>query len=207
MRRIIVLALAAAIVSASGARADKAANAFIDPATLLGNTNGFTNANSANLAAKTYSVGAAKTSGCKLKLQFKGLSGFVDGEKMICVAGADACIAVPPIPCSGGFGNSIVIHAPYSALSAKAGTKADLGAIGCGGTDATATDSSIACYKFDALYDPAALCTGSAGAWLANPDFDPLSTATDGLVGLCQWFTVDTRLARRRALGSWRATA
>jgi hypothetical protein len=195
MRRIIVLALAAAVASASGARADKTASAFIDPATVHGGTNGFSNANSTNLAAKTYSVGAAKQSGCKMKIQFKGLSGFVGGEKMICLAGADACIAANPIPCGGGFGNTIVLHVPYSSLSLKAATKADFADVDCGvATDATATNATVSCYKFDGGYDPAALCPGGGGLWIPNDTFVPGGEATDGLVGLCQYFTPSTRL-------------
>jgi hypothetical protein len=192
MRRIIVLAFVAAIVSASAAHADKSASAFIDPAKLLGGTAGFTNANTSNLLAKTYSVGAAKTSGCKVKVQFKGLSGFADGEKMICLAGADSCIAADPMPCAGGFGNSIVLHVPYSSLSLKAGTKADFADVDCGiATNAVSTNSSIHCYKWDAGYDPDAACTG---LWIPNATFVPGSEAIDGMVGLCQYFVAGSRL-------------
>jgi hypothetical protein len=45
------------------------------------------------------------------KIQFKGLSGFVDGEKLLCLAGAEA----NPVG-AGFFGNSIVLHVPYSSL-------------------------------------------------------------------------------------------
>ena len=193
MRRMIVLALAATMCTFGMARADKSANAFVDPATEHGNTNGFENANSTNLVAKTYSVGAAKVSGCKMKVQFKGLHGFVDGEKLICLAGADACIAADPLPCSGGFGNSIVLLVPYSGISLKAQTKADFSDIGCGATDATSINSGMTCYKFDAGYaaDPSAAC---AGLWIPNDTYVPGSEAVDGMVGACQFFTAGTRM-------------
>ena len=190
MRKGMILALAASacMLSAGMARADKSAQAFVDPSSLLGNANGFTNANSANLAAKTYSVGAAKQSGCKMKLQFKGLSGFVDGELMICLAGADACITSP---CNlSNFGNSIVVLPKYSSLSLKSGTKADFADVGCGATNAVATGASVECYKYSAPYIAgiAATCNGGGGTWLPNPTFVAGGEATDGLVGLCQWF-------------------
>ena len=195
MRRIVVLALAAAVFSAGAARADKTAQAFIDPATKRGNPAGFENAWNGNLVAKTYSVGAAKQSGCKIKLQFKGLHNFADGEKMICLLGADACIAAHPNPCAGGFGNSVVLHVPYSALSLKAGTKADMADVDCGvASDATATNTSAFCYRFDNAYDPVNACPGGGGLWIPNPTFVGGAEATDGLVGLCQYFTPGTRL-------------
>lgn len=195
MHRMLGLALAVTMASAGAAFADKAANAFIDPAKLLGGTAGFTNAHSTNLLAKTFSVGSAKTSGCKVKVQFKGLSGFISGEKMICLAGADACIAADPLPCSGGFGNSIVLHVPYDGVSLKAQTKADFGDVDCGkATDAVSTNTSMHCYKFDTGYDPATLCSGGGGLWVPNPTFVPGEEAIDGLVGLCQYFVSGARL-------------
>ena len=197
MRKIIVLAFAATIVvSASAARADKSANAFIDPSRVDGGTNGFSNAYCAlsagvctgNVPTKTYSVGAAKQSACKLKVQFQRLSGFADGEKMICPAGADACIATPPLACAGtGPGTTIVLHVPYSSLSLKAATKADTADIGCASADAISTNTSIHCYKWDGGYNPVTTCSGQGGSWMANPNFVVGGEATDGLVGLCQW--------------------
>jgi hypothetical protein len=114
---------------------------------------------------------------------------------MICLAGADACIAADPLPCGAGFGNSIVLHSIYSSLSLKSGTKADFADVDCGvATDATATNTTIFCYKFDGGYDPAALCGGGGGLWIANDTFVPGGEATDGLVGLCQYFVGGARL-------------
>lgn len=180
----------AVLFSAATARADKTAEAFVDPSSLAGGAFGFKNAIASNFAAKTYSVGALKQSGCKLKFQFKGLTGFADGEKMICLAGADANLAAFPLPTTPSvwFGNTIVVHVPYSTLTLKAASKADPADIGCGGPDATAINASTSCYKWSATYNPATTCAGQGGLWLANLTFVTGQELTDGLVGVCQWF-------------------
>jgi len=197
MRKGMILALAAAVaLSAGAARADKAANAFADP-TGTG-ANGFVNVYSGNKLAKTYTVGGAKTSGCKIKVSFKGLRPpTANGDKLICLLGADACIVPPPGNCTGTrFGNTVVGIVPYDTILGKGGTKLDVGDIGCGGTDASAINADITCYRPNAAYSvstntpgsPAAQCAGQGGTWLPNPDFVPGAESTDGLVGLCQWF-------------------
>jgi hypothetical protein len=187
MRKTMIVALAAAVaLSAGAARADKSANAFVDPTST--GTNGFHNLYSGNKLAKTYSVGAAKTSGCKIKIQFKNLTGLAPGDKLICLAGADACIVPPPGSCTGvRFGNTIVALLPYDPTLGKGGTKLDTRDIGCGGVDASATGSSIACYKPGA-YNPVTQCGADGGVWINNDTFAPGAEGSDGLLGLCQWF-------------------
>jgi hypothetical protein len=188
MRKTMIVALAAAVaLSAGAARADKTAQAFADPSAT--GANGFHNLYSGNKLAKTYSVGAAKASGCKIKVQFKGLTGLASGDKLICILGADACIIPPPADCTGlRFGNSVVTLVPYDTVLGKGATKVDTRDVGCGGVDASATNADITCYKPNIAYDPATQCAGQGGLWVPNPTFIPGTEATDGSPGLCQWF-------------------
>jgi hypothetical protein len=194
MRKGMILALAAAVaLSAGAARADKAANAFVDPTST--GAQGFKNVYSGNKLAKTYSVGGAKTSGCKIKVQFKGLTPpTANGDLLICLLGADACIVPPPGDCTGTrFGNTVVGLVPYDTVLKKGGTKLDTGPIGCGGVDATATNTDITCYRPNGAYNPSTQCAGQGGVWLPNPDFVPGEEGTDGLLGLCQWFVAGSQ--------------
>lgn len=197
-----LLALAATVcwLSAGVAQADKSANAFVDPSST--GANGFKNVYSGNKVAKTYSVGAAKQSGCKIKLQFKGLTSppTNNGDKLICLLGADACIVPPPGDCSGvRFGNTIVALVPYDTTVRKGGTKLDTTIFepaGCGALDATATNATITCYRPNAAYSvtstdpgsPGEQCGAQGGVWFPNPEFVPGAEKVDGLLGLCQWF-------------------
>lgn len=197
MRKTMLVVLAAAVaLSAGAARADKGAEPFVDPSST--GANGFVNVYSGNKLAKTYSVGGAKTSGCKIKISFKGLRPpTANGDKLICILGADACIVPPPGSCTGvRFGNSVVSLVPWDGVLLKGGTKVDTGGIGCGGVDASATNADVTCYRPNAAYSvttntpgsPAAQCGAQGGTWLPNPDFVPGEEASDGLLGLCQWF-------------------
>jgi hypothetical protein len=205
MRKSLILGFTTAIlmICAGAARADKTAQALIDPLYVSGSPSptGFINASNTcspppgTCVKNVPTVGSVKQSGCKLKILIKGLTLFADLEEMICLAGADACIANPGIPCGAGFGNTVVARVPFSTLTLKAQTKADFTDIGCGATNATATNTSMRCYRDDLAYDPELLCSGSLGLWTNNDTFVPATPATDGLVGHCQYFTPGTRLA------------
>jgi hypothetical protein len=197
MRKTLVVALAAAVaLSAGAARADKSTQAFVDGSST--GANGFKNVYSGNKLAKTYSTGSAKASGCKIKISFKGLQApTANGDKLICLLGADACLVPPPGNCNGTrFGNTVVALVPWDGTLLKGGTKIDTGPIGCGGVDASAVNADVTCYRPNAAYSvntntpgsPVAQCAAQGGTWINNADFVPGEEGTDGLLGLCQWF-------------------
>ena len=204
MRKTMLVALAAAVaLSAGAARADKTTEAFTDPTST--GANGFKNVYSGNKLAKTYSVGSAKASGCKIKIQFKGLGApTANGDKLICLLGADACIVPPPGDCTGArFGNTVVALVPYDTVLKKGSTKVDTGPLGCGLVDASATGADITCFRPDAAYGVTTNTVGSAadqcetagGTWAPNNDFVSGEEATDGLLGLCGFANEGDRLA------------
>jgi hypothetical protein len=178
MRKSIgLIATAALALTASiGWTADKVASSYVDTTSLSGGSAGFTNGISTNA---TYSTGSSKSSSCKIKIQFKGVTGLSDGDELICLPGADVkAVSLPP----GGAGNSVAMTVVYSALTGKAQGKADLrkieGGLGCGSQDAISYNGELDCYLPDAGYDAEAAC---AGIWLA-----PDATSTDNLLGICQ---------------------
>jgi len=198
MRRLLVLAAASLMLGGaqvSSAGGDKTAEAFVDPSSLAGGANGFTNI----LSTGGTSSGKSKSGKCLLQLQFKGLAGFADGALLICIAEAD----VRASALGGGvntFGNSVVFRAEVKSGGAK--SKGDLKKIGCGSSDAIALNGFLRCYEPDADYsnpddtapgtnwEEECLSAGMAPApnpSVAPPAIDP-GPAKDGLLGLCQGF-------------------
>jgi hypothetical protein len=198
MRRFLVLAVASLVLSGaqvSWAGGDKTAEAFVDPSSLGGGANGFTNI----LSTGGTSSGTTKSGSCLLQVQLKGLTGFADGAVLICIAEADVRAAA----LGGGantFGNSVVLRASVKAGGAK--LKADLKKVGCGSSDVIALNGFTSCYEPDADYsnvdDTAAgtnweeACLGAGMAPVANPSVAPPAIdpgpVKDGLLGLCQGF-------------------
>lgn len=166
----------AAVASAGG---DKAQTAFVDPSSIDGGANGFTNG---------VSSGKSKSGGCTTQIQLKGLSGINDGDQIICTGSADVKAAALP---AGGAGNSVVWIVPAKAGGIKIKSSVaiiDVGGNHCGSTKATAINSEARCYKPDSGYDPAAACATVPGIWIVAP------TNTTGLVGLCQGTAVGQRI-------------
>jgi hypothetical protein len=176
MRKANWLVVAAFVMAGNAAlAADKSIEAFVDPSSVVGGLNGFTN--------QEVSTGKSKAGKCKMVIKFGGLAGFAAGDKLICIAGADvrATLGLPP----GLVGNSVVVHVVADGFGAAKG-KANLTNIGCGTiSDAISINGSLVCYKPDLSYNPPAACAGAIPPMLWVP---PTTTPTDQLVGLCQGF-------------------
>ena len=175
----VIVAVAIGLMGSAGWAADKSSSSFVDASSLAGGSNGFSNG---------VSSGKDKAASCKVKIQIKGLTGFSDGDQIICIASADVRSAALGNAASGiPVGNSVVILAPWSDLKQQAQGKADLSLIGCGTTTAINVGGDLECYKPDAAYladlaGAATACTGNTGMFWGNPS----STPKDNLVGLCQ---------------------
>ena len=180
MRKSIGLFAAAALVVAASTSwaGDKSGEAFVDTSSLAGGSNGFTNGISTNLV---YSTGASKSAACKIKVQFKGLTGLADGAELICIGSADVKASIFP----AGAGNSALLTAVWDQLTGKALGKADLrrvaGGVGCGSLDAINYDNDMDCYLPDAGYDPATQCATDGALWVAAA-----AESTDNFLGICQ---------------------
>jgi hypothetical protein len=175
-------------LTASGSIAgDKIGSSFVDNTSLSGGSNGFTNAISTNAV---YSVGASKSAACKLKVQFKGLTGLSDGDLLICLPGAD--VKATGLP-AGGAGNSVAMTVKWTALTGKALGKADLrniaGGLGCGSVDSISWNGELDCYLPDGGYNAATQCASDGGLWLA-----PADPTKDNLLGICQGVVLGFRL-------------
>jgi len=179
--RNFVCALAAGVAFSAVAWAggDKSSTAFVDPSSLDGGANGFTNG---------VSSGSSKSSGCTTQIKIKGLTGLNDGDQVICIGSADVkAAALPP----GGAGNSVVWTVPVAAGQIKLKSSVaiiDVGGNHCGSTKATAINSDARCYKPDGAYNPQTACGTIPGIWIAAP------ANTTGLVGLCQGTAVGQRI-------------
>lgn len=187
MRKGIGMIAAAALTVAAGTgwAGDKESSSFVDNTSLSGGSNGFTNGISTNLV---FSTGSSKASACKVKVQFKGLTGLSDGDELICIPGAD--VLGGPLP-PGGAGNSVVMNVVWTALTGKGLGKADLRnfAIGCGAVDAVNWNGELNCYLPDGAYNPATQCASDGGIWLA-----PLDPDKDNLLGICQGVVLGFRI-------------
>jgi len=181
----LIAAAALAVAAGTGWAGDKQGNSFVDISSLSGGSNGFTNGISTNLV---FSVGASKSSSCKLKVQFKGLTGLSDGDLLICLPGADVKAAGLP---AGGAGNSVVMNVEWTALTGKGIGKADLRnfALGCGSTDAISWNGELDCYLPDGAYNPATQCGSDGGLWLA-----PTDPTKDNILGICQGAVLGFRI-------------
>jgi len=191
MRKSLVLLSAAAVV-ALGSTAwagpkDKVTEALIDATSINGTTGVWDN----NVTAATVKQGK-----CKMQIQIKGLPAGLEGENIICVAGAD----VRSSGLGGGTvvaGNSIVGAAAVS--KGKLKIKMDLTQITCGaaGTGSIAFNGGITCYRDDPTYNWATACGSINGVggmvWLTIPSS---GAKGDQLLGLCQGFNAATQGVR-----------
>jgi len=136
--------------------------------------------------------------GCKLQIKAKGLQSVVDGQKIICIAGADV---ISPPALTALAGNSVVFVGDVK--GGKLGIKADLTEIQCGTADAIQVNGDVTCYLDDAAYRTPTgtwqgACTGAGGAAGANAATDPDTLKSDPtqnvIVGLCQAFVAGVRI-------------
>jgi hypothetical protein len=184
MKRLVIVAAALAIaLPAWAGPKDKSAETLVDPTSITGN---LVTWNNATVTAKV------KAGKCKVKIQFKDALAALNGQQVICVAGADVrATALPP----GLFGNSIVMAGTVA--DGKLKISADLSQIGCGDQNAININSTISCYAQDADYTDAndlnpgnwkQVCINAATVMAALPIVgDP--PLADDLLGLCQGFT------------------
>jgi len=192
MRRLLVLAAASLMLSSaqvSFAGGDANSEAFVDPSSIAGGANGFTNI----ISTGGSSSGKSKGGKCLLQVQFKGITGYADGTQLICIAEADVRASALP---AGLYGNSIVLRGAFKSGGVK--MKADLKKVACGSADAIAINGYITCYAPDADYtntDDGApgtnweeACLAAGMVPIANPSLSPVDPgpAKDALLGLCQ---------------------
>lgn len=182
MKKICLFTAAAVLVSGSVAWAgpkDKVAEALIDNSSIAG-TPGVWD----NLVA----VGKVQMKGCKVKIQGKDLAAALEGEEIVCLAGADAKSAgLPP----GGAGNSIILAGTVSGGKLK--IKADMeGQIPCGapGNTAIAYNANVQCYRQDLAYTGG----GWIGACAPLPGIPIPGDGSDSFIGLCQGVVPGVRI-------------
>lgn len=190
MRKFLVLAAATVMLGSaqiSWAGGDANSEAFVDPSSIAGGANGFTNI----ISSGGTSSGKSKAGKCLLQIQFKGISGYADGTQLICIAEADVRASALP---AGLYGNSIVLRGVFKAGGAK--FKADLKKVGCGSADAIAIKGYMKCYAPNAAYTDTsspgtnwqAACSAAGMIAIPNPSLSPVDPgpAKDSLLGLCQ---------------------
>jgi hypothetical protein len=195
MRKLII-ATAVATLCVSPAFAgpkDQTKDSLIGPQAIAGNV-------TVNNATTAFSFQAK---GCKLQIKAKGLQGVSDGDKIICIAGAD--VRADAIP--NGAGNALILLG--EAKSGGLGIKADLTEIGCGGSNQINFNGKLTCYLDDATYTATDVMTPPAGGWqqdcttsfaagtvaapncVANPTTCKklkVDTSKPIILGLCQGF-------------------
>jgi hypothetical protein len=192
MRRIaigtVVLSFALVSMAWAGAK-DKSSNTVVDI-----NATGVLN----NTTAKTK---IASTKPCALQVQMQTLSGVSDGDVVICVADADL-----DSPVAGGNGVIVAGEIKAGKINFKANlAEVDVAGTGCGDAEAISYNGGIRCFLDDPTYRGDA---NVAGSWRADCAAQGgLTSGAPGatklkvnntqsiVVGLCQTFTLGTRLA------------
>jgi hypothetical protein len=186
MKKLIVAtAVFSLLGSPAWAGGDKVAEAFVDPSSLDGGLNGFSNGSSA---------GKVASKGCQIAVQVKGIStsALPDGQVAICLLDAD--IFTDALP-GGPFGNTLVVQAQAKGGSLK--TKSKLEPIGCGAGKTVTFNGGAECYLPDDAYRIGweQICTDAGmtplpytDAKCANPLDDPKKCNT---LGVCQGFVAD----------------
>lgn len=182
-----ISAAAVLLAATTGAWAggDKGQDSYVDNTSVAGGSAGFTNG---------VSSGKSKSGSCKLQIQLKGLTGYNDGDILICIAEADIRAAALG---ASAFGNSVVMRGAVKSGQLK--IKADFTAIGCASTTSINWNSDVKCYAPDANYTNLSndavnwknSCTTAGGMVpIPNAEATPASDpAKVNLLGLCQGLT------------------
>lgn len=180
MRRIFAVAVIACLIASTAwaGPKDKVKEALIQGTSIHG---------TGNWNNDTVSAGY-KSGKCKIKIAFKDTLAAIEGDEIVCLAGAD----VRATSLGGGtntFGNTAILKGIVTDGQLK--MKGDLSVVGCGNaSDSIAINGTMTCYNEDLAYAPdlptiTAKCSAMPGGGglllVGNAFFDG-----DNLVGVCQ---------------------